>query len=108
MTPHPPSNATPTAEADPLQSVLARIQALTNALPADPANEPPQIPSSTISHVATAERQGAPVDARSTPKAKTWTPPPHLKPTGNRDEPMIPLEPQSLSQAGISDSLLEE
>jgi hypothetical protein len=88
--------------------VLARIQALTNALPADHANPPPQTPSATTSHVAPTERQGAPLEASSTPKAKTWSSPPYLKPTGDRHEPMVPLEPQSLPQAGISDTLLEE
>jgi MoxR-like ATPase len=111
-----PENALPSA--DPLEAVLARIQRLTGKIPEAQSQEPPaRPPRETNGLGAEKEKNPSPLAAKEPASqaeaALTGSPtlsgaPPHLQPTGNRNEPMLPLEPQSLNQAGVTETLLEE
>ncbi|MDZ4850216.1 MAG: AAA family ATPase [Pirellulaceae bacterium] len=95
---------------DPLENILERIQRLTNGAAScrDAESDRPPVgaaagrPSNSSSN---AQPSGDTPDAVPPPPSGT---PPYLKVTGKRDEPMLPIEPQSLAETGVSDSMLEE
>lgn len=96
-------------KSDPLENVLERIQRLTNGAATSrdaETDRPPVAPSRMASStVPSAAPAGDTPDAVPPPPPGT---PPYLRVTGNRDEPMLPIEPSSLVEAGVSESMLEE
>jgi MoxR-like ATPase len=90
---------------DALESVLERIQRLTSG--ASSTQNSGTVQPAPVRPTPSASQP----PAGDTPDAVPPPPPgtPHyLKVTGKRDEPMIPIEPTSLQEAGVSDSMLEE
>ncbi len=105
MSPMSSSAVEPTASGDALESVLERIQRLTSG------NSPTQDSQAGRPTPARAIPSAIQPPAGDTPDAVPPPPPgtpPYFKVTGKRDEPMLPIEPTSLQEAGISDSMLEE
>jgi hypothetical protein len=103
--------------ADPLESVLARIQRLTGSVPsheqpsqANSAGRSSSIPRESADPRPASRAPEPPSKTESAHPKSSTAPglPPCLKVTGNRTEPMIPMETESLLDAGISETLLEE
>lgn len=95
---------------DALESVLQRIQHLTNsgAVGADTS----QIPTSDFATSESRTAVKAPLSVESASSTVVPSIPPgtpaYFRVTGKRDEPMLPIEPKSLLETGVSETMLEE
>ncbi len=111
----PNSSDSSGASTDPLESVLARIQRLTNAIPASSGESDVEARLEGLKLSVLKSRETSPETANqgqkqassieaagSTPTASRF------RITGERNEPIVPVEVGSLQEAGISETLLEE
>ncbi len=95
-------------KSEPIESVLERLQRFSNGSVSIRDGEPrTPAPDSRTTPAPNAQQcpTGDTPDAVSPPPPGT---PHYFKVTGKRDEPMLPIEPQSLQEAGVSESMLEE